>query len=161
MAAAPQIQFSGPVTVFRERRLPEAATPAGYSALIDAYDLKAPLPRMLSATGEHHRIVEREGWRLMTPRHAPQPTLEGHLTFALKYEGLDLAVLKRLFGATGPRPIEALVQSRPTATSTASMMRPRTLSSSISACDRRSSRTCRMRPTSCAGSMSSAGASKR
>jgi len=118
MAAAAQIQFSGPVTVFRERRLPEAATPAGYSALIDVYDLEAPLPRILSATGEHHRIVEREGWRLMTPRHAPQPTLIGHLTFALKYEGLDLAVLKRLFGATGPRPIEALVQSKPTGTYT-------------------------------------------
>jgi hypothetical protein len=50
----------------------------------------------------------------MTPRHAPQPTLEGHLTFALKYEGLDLAVLKRLFLATGPAAIEALVREKPT-----------------------------------------------
>ncbi len=76
-------QFSGPVTVFQERRLPETATPAGYSALIDAYGLEVPLPRMLSATGEHHRILERDHWRIMTPRHAPVPTLEGHLTFAL------------------------------------------------------------------------------
>ena len=37
----------------------------------------------------------------MTPRHAPHARLEGHLTFALKYEGLDLAVLKRLFLTTG------------------------------------------------------------
>lgn len=69
-----------------------------------------PLPRTLFATGEHHRITERDGWRIMTPRHAPNPTLEGHLTFALKYEGLDLAVLKRLFQVTGPAPIEALVR---------------------------------------------------
>lgn len=116
MATATQTQFSGPVTVFQERRLPETATPAGYSALIDAYGVEAPLPRILSATGEHHRITEREGWRIMTPRHAPEPTLEGHLTFALKYEGLDLAVLKRLFAVTGPKPIEALVHDKPTGT---------------------------------------------
>ncbi|GLS40236.1 cell division protein Fic [Mesorhizobium tianshanense] len=109
-----QYQFSGPVTVFQETRLPEKATPAGYSALIDAYKVAVPLPRTLSATGEHHRIIERDGWRIMTPRHAPHPTLDGHLTFALKYEGLDLAILKRLFQATGPAPIEALVRESPT-----------------------------------------------
>ncbi len=114
MVSAAEHQFSGPVTVFQERRLPETATPAGYSALIDAYGLEVPLPRTLSATGEHHRIRERGGWRIMTPRHAPDPTLEGHLTFALKYEGLDLAVLKRLFMAAGPGPFEAIVRDKPT-----------------------------------------------
>ncbi|WP_366555723.1 Fic family protein [Aquibaculum sediminis] len=114
MAASTQTRFSGPVTVFQERRLPETATPAGYAALIDAYNLAAPLPRALSAIGERHRIREQDGWRIMTPRHAPHPTLEGNLTFALKYEGLDLAVLKRLFAATGPVAIEALVRDKPT-----------------------------------------------
>lgn len=114
MAAKAQTRFSGPVTVFQERRLPETATPAGYAALIDAYNLAVPLPRTLSATGERHRIIAQEGWRIMTPRHAPQPTLEGHLTFALKYEGLDLAVLKWLFIAVGPTAIEALVREKPT-----------------------------------------------
>ncbi|MER9234688.1 Fic family protein [Mesorhizobium sp. M0622] len=109
-----QHQFSGPITVFQEIRLPEKATPAGYSALIDGYKIAVPLPRTLSAIGEHHRIIEQDGWRIMTPRHAPRPTLEGHLTFALKYEGLDLAVIKRLFLATGPGPIEALVRETPT-----------------------------------------------
>ncbi len=79
-----QHRFSGPVTVFQERRLPERATPAGYSALIGAYDLSVPLPRTLSAIGERHRVVEEAGWRILTPRHAPHPILEGHLTFALK-----------------------------------------------------------------------------
>ena len=96
MARARQTQFSGPVAIFQERVLPERATPAGYAALIDAYKLNVPLPRTLSALGEHHRIREESGWRILTPRHAPSATLEGHLTFALKYEGLDLAVLKRL-----------------------------------------------------------------
>jgi hypothetical protein len=114
MTASLQHCFSGPVAVFQERRLPETATPAGYSALIDGYDLAVPLPRTLYATGERHRIVEAAGWRIMTPRHAPHPTLAGHLTFALKYEGLDLALLKRLFLSTGPAAIEELVRDKPT-----------------------------------------------
>ena len=106
--------FSGPVTVFRGRRLPEMGTPAGYAALIDAYRLQVPLPRRLSAIGARHRTVERDGWRVLTPRHAPRPTLEAHLTFALKYEGLDLVVLKRLFEAAGDESMEAVVRSKPT-----------------------------------------------
>jgi Fic/DOC family len=114
MSAPEQYQFSGPVTVFQEIRLPEKGTPAGYSALIDALALAVPLPRTLSAIGERHRIVLQDGWRIMTPRHAPPASLEGHLTFAFKYEGLDLAVLKRLFLKTGPGPVEALVRDKPT-----------------------------------------------
>ena len=114
MGSGLQQHFSGPVTVFQERRLPEIATPAGYSALIDAYGLSVPLPRTLSAIGQRHRVTEEGGWRILTPRHAPRPTLEGHLTFALKYEGLDLAVLKRLFLTTGPAAIQALVRAKPT-----------------------------------------------
>ena len=107
-------RFSGPVTVFHERPLPERATPVGYAALIDAFDLRVPLPRTLSAVGERHRVRIDAGWRILTPRHAPSANLEGHLTFALKYEGLDLAVLKRLFAAIGPTPLEEMVRARPT-----------------------------------------------
>ncbi|MDA4848777.1 Fic family protein [Hoeflea poritis] len=109
-----QNRFSGPVTVFHERRLPERGIPAGYAVLIDAYDLHVPLPRTLSAIGERHRIIEEGGWRLYTPRHAPEATLEDQLTFALKNEGLDLIVLKRLFQATGVGPIEEIVNATPT-----------------------------------------------
>ncbi len=94
--------------------MPERATPAGYAALIDACSLHVPLPRTLSATGERHRFLEEGGWRLLTPRHAPRPTLEAHLTFALKYEGLDLAVLKRLFLAVDAAEIESIVRDTPT-----------------------------------------------
>lgn len=90
------------------------ATPAGYAALIHAYGLPAPLPRTLSAIGSRHRIVEDAGWRIYTPRHAPDASLEGHLTFALRYEGLDLAALKRLFLSVAPEEIAALVRATPT-----------------------------------------------
>ena len=106
--------FSGPVNVLHDRRLPETAAPAGYAALIHAYGLPVPLPRSLSAIGGRHRIIEDAGWRIYTPRHAPDASLEGHLTFALKYEGLDLATLKRLFLAVAPEEIVALVLGTPT-----------------------------------------------
>jgi hypothetical protein len=109
-----QHRFSGPVTVFHDQALPERATPAGYAALVDAYRLRVPLPRTLSAIGEHHRVRKEAGWQVLTPRHAPSPDLEGHLTFALKYEGVDLAVLKRLFAAVAPADIEAIVRAKPT-----------------------------------------------
>ena len=38
----------------------------------------------------------------------------GHLTFALRYEGLDLAVLRALFRKTGPEPIADMVRAAPT-----------------------------------------------
>jgi len=105
---------SEPVSVFYDRRLPERAAPAGYAALIGAYDLAAPLPRRLAAIGARHKIYEKAGWRVFTPRHQPEANLESHLTFALRYEGLDLAVLKRLFETVGPDPIEAMVRQAPT-----------------------------------------------
>jgi len=116
MSGHQKIPFSGPVSVFQDQRLPEPATPVGYSALIDAFGLSVPPPRTLVAIGSRHRVVEAEGWRILTPRHAPHPTLEGHLTFALKYEGLDLAVLKRLFLAVAPADIEAMVKATPSGT---------------------------------------------
>jgi Fic/DOC family len=107
-------EFSGAVTIFHERRLPETAIPAGYAALIDALRLSVPLPRTLAAIGPHHKRYEQDGWHLYTPRHAPAPDFEGHLTFALKNEGLDLGILKALFQLTGPGPIEAMVRATPT-----------------------------------------------
>src|SRR5450631_337576 len=106
--------FSGPVNVLHDWRLPEMATPAGYAALIHAYDLPVPVPRTLCAIGTRHRKTEEAGWRIYTPRHAPEATLEGHLTFALKYEGLDLATLKRLFLAVMADEIAGLVRTKPT-----------------------------------------------
>ncbi|MBK5102344.1 MAG: hypothetical protein JJE15_15375, partial [Desulfobacteraceae bacterium] len=61
MDSETQHRFSEAVTVFHERRLPERATPAGYSALIGAYNLLVLLPRTLSATGERHKAYEDAG----------------------------------------------------------------------------------------------------
>jgi hypothetical protein len=107
-------RFSEPVIVFHDRRLPAPARPAGYAWLIKAYGLRVPLPHRLHAIGEHHKITETADWRLLTPRHAPADTLAGHLTFALKWEGLDLLVLKRLFCLLSADDVAALVTEQPT-----------------------------------------------
>lgn len=100
--------------MYRHKRLPEKATPVGYAALIEAFALEVPLPRQLSAVQERHRREERGGWQLFAPQYAPEPSVEGHLTFALKYEGLDLAVLKRLFERIDPSILETIVRETPT-----------------------------------------------
>src|ERR1700722_4882636 len=119
MSGASRNRFPGPITVFHERSLPERAAPVGYAALIDSFlatssGPSVPLPRQLAAIGGRHRAIDTDEWRLYSPRYEPPPTLEGHLTFALKYEGLNLAVLKRLFLAVGPADVEAIVRARPT-----------------------------------------------
>ncbi len=106
--------FSGAVTVFHGYRLPEEAVPVGYAALIDAYNLAVPFPYMLCAVSLKHRKTEKDGWRLFTPRHAPDSSLEGHLKFALKYEGINLAVIKQLFRTVNSSEIEKLVLHTPT-----------------------------------------------
>ena len=106
-------RFSDAVTVFQDRRLPEPARPAGYAWLIGIYQVRVPLPHRLHAIGRHHKILTTPEWRLLTPRHAPADTLAAHLTFALKWEGVDLLVLKRLFRRVPAGDVAALVTEQP------------------------------------------------
>lgn len=105
--------FSELVAVFHDRRLPEPGRLAGYAWLIETYELRVPLPHRLHAIGKHHKVTNTPAWRLFTPRHAPPDTLTGHLTFALKWEGLDLVVLKRLFRRISPDELTTLVAEKP------------------------------------------------
>ncbi len=87
---------------------------AGYSALIQAHGLKAPLPEFLCAIGTKHKKYNKAHWRIFTPRHKPDDTLYGHVTFALKYEGIDLAVFNVLFQAIKAIDLETIIRSEPT-----------------------------------------------
>ncbi len=106
--------IESPVRVFQGRQLPEPATPAGYAAVWNRYDLPVPLPPRLAAISLRHRRTETAGWLLLTPRHRPDDTLAGQLEFALKWEGVDLAILKKLFLAVPPEDISAVVRAKPT-----------------------------------------------
>lgn len=113
MAAFNQKSLS--VTVFHGfPGLEEGSCLAGYSALISKYNLEVPLPDYLSAIGTKHKKYSKERWRIFTPRHKPEDTLYGHLTFALKYEGVDLAILNKLFQKIETGEILDIIRSEPT-----------------------------------------------
>jgi hypothetical protein len=94
--------------------LEEGATLAGYSALIEGHDLPVPAPDALCAIGTKHRKYDKGRWHIFTPRHKPGDSLYGHLTFALKYEGIELGLLKLLFEKIEPEMIAEIVRSEPT-----------------------------------------------
>lgn len=108
-------QNSGVRSAFHAFAVLEAgATFAGYAALILGHELKVPAPDFLCAIRTKHTQCTRDRWRLYTPRHKPEDTLKGHLTFALKHEGVDLAVLKALFEQIDSNELVRLVKSEPT-----------------------------------------------
>ena len=108
-------QYSRPVTAFHGfPALEEGSTLAGYSALISANGLKVPAPDYLSAIGTKHKKYDYERWHIFTPRHRPRDTLYGHLVFALKYEGIDLAVLNALFQKIEAGEILEIIRAEPT-----------------------------------------------
>ncbi len=99
-------------------RLPEPATLAGYSALIQQYNLQMPLPRQLTAIGARRTPTAEGRWRLVTNRLAIPTTLGGHLEFALKHEGVDLSVLSALFGVAPKAELETWISASPGGAST-------------------------------------------
>ena len=109
-----QNSFSRKITVFHDRTAPEPGTLVGYGALIDAFDMKVPVPDKLALISTKHKRYSTDEWEVFTPRHLPLDTLSGHLTFALKYEGIDLSVLKGVFNTVPDDEIKTIVEAEQT-----------------------------------------------
>jgi len=92
--------------------------PAGYAALGERLGIRV-MPNWhesMIAPGGTHRIdstggVVRETY---TSRYWPGEGLGDHLEFALKYDGVNLAILASIFGKAGAAEITACVKSKPT-----------------------------------------------
>jgi len=106
-------RFSQEINVFHGRQTPEKATLVGYGAIIDSLDLAVPLPAQLAVISEKHRQYRTPEWLVYTPRYMPQDSLYGHLTFALKYEGINLLFFKKLFDLADKETIETMVIKEP------------------------------------------------
>jgi Fic/DOC family len=90
---------------------------AGYKWLSEAYDVAPAQPfRVRSAIGSARSSTVSNGFTVETypAQYQPDATLSAHLTFALKYEGVELDFLSRLFQATGPEPIAKWALEEPT-----------------------------------------------
>ena len=106
--------FSPFISKFQDRSFPEVdGELAGYSALINIYDLKVPLPEILSFISSKHKYYTINGWKVYTLRHKPENSLKGHLTFALKYEGINLSILNALFQRIQANEWEIWIKSEP------------------------------------------------
>ncbi len=105
--------FLRTITVFHGRTAPEQGLLAGYGAIIEAYNLPVPLPGRLSLISEKKRQYSKGGWQVFALRYKPEDTLYKQLVFALKYEGINLLVLKKLFEIVAVDEITGLVQIEP------------------------------------------------
>lgn len=106
--------FSQLITIFQERMVPEEGYLVGYGAIHKAFGLHATLPDILALISQKHKQYKTEEWMVFTPRHMPEDTLMGHLTFALKYEGIELGILKKLFEKLDAKEISKLIADEPT-----------------------------------------------
>jgi len=106
-------QYSREINFFHGRQTPEKAILVGYGAIIEALDLAVPSPSQLALISKKHRQYKTPEWQIYTPRHKPEDTLYGHLTFAIKYEGINLLFFKKLFNKTESTTIESIVIKEP------------------------------------------------
>src|SRR5690242_19783090 len=104
------------VPLFQEKSVPQGAKLAGWSKLVHAFAIAAPVRRPSCVSEQHVRGSSREegGWTVFDKRYWPGNTAAGHLAFALRHENLDLLILKRIFDAVPKDELETMVRSVPT-----------------------------------------------
>lgn len=90
--------------------------PAGYACLIERYDLHGPRPWHLSTVGRGGKseVVTAEGVDTHYPRKFdPGPGTLEQLVFALKFDGVDLLVLKAVLPVLDERELVDALQKAP------------------------------------------------
>ena len=110
--------FSRKITTFHDRTLPEEGALVGYALLIKVIERNTgkllPIPKQLAIVTDKHQRYNTGQWQVFTKRHKPNENLTSHLTFALKYEGVDLLILKTFFQYIGEEIIEKMIIKEPT-----------------------------------------------
>lgn len=107
-------RFSREIPVFHGRLAPEKGVIVGYGAIIEAMDLRMPIPHTLALISTKNRRYDQEDWKVFTPKYQPDDTLYKQLVFALKYEAVNLLVFKQLFSKLNKKDVIKLLQIEPT-----------------------------------------------
>jgi hypothetical protein len=102
--------FSLQLSVFHGRTVPEDGVIVGYGAIIEAYKLAVPIPVKLTFISTRKRQFENNEWKVFPSRYLPEENLYKQITFALKYEGVDLLLFKKLFEVISSVEIEEIIQ---------------------------------------------------
>lgn len=97
---------------------PPARRPAGYAELIRRYDLEV-IPHWhtscVATSGTRHAVSTAGVTEEVYPsKYWPGDTLGDHLEFALKHDGVNLAILASLFMKAPPKLVQDYVKSKPT-----------------------------------------------
>jgi Fic family protein len=88
---------------------------AGYAILIEKFSLKLPTPDLLIAISTKNKNYKIDNWRILSVLNKPrEDTLYAHLEFALKFEGIDLLVLAKLFQVINKVELEEAIKLQPT-----------------------------------------------
>jgi Fic family protein len=107
------MHFSQKITIFHGRGAPEESILVGYGALIEAYQLKMPFPEQLTLISYKNRQYTEDQWQILTSRHLPEDTLYKQISFAIRYEGINLLFFKKLFEKLKEYEIKELVTIEP------------------------------------------------
>lgn len=99
--------------VFQERSLPPVTRLAGWSALVQALRISAPVRHPSCVSEQYVSGSRREegGWTIFDKRYWPGENFSDHLLFAFRHEDLDLLILKRVFDAVPPVELETTVRA--------------------------------------------------
>lgn len=102
--------------LFQGSAVPSGTSLAGLSALVHAFNVPAPVraPSCISQQNIKGHIRHERGWTIYSKRYELEPTVQAHLNFAMRYETIDLLVLKRVFLSLPAEAIAQYVLSAPT-----------------------------------------------
>lgn len=114
--------FSYDTLIFHGRQLPEEGFVVGYAAIIHGLAFKIPMPGRIAIVSKQHKRYQTEEWNVFPKRYLPNdhtnlPKIESihtHLTFALKYEGINLLFFSALASYFSSDEISELLNIDPT-----------------------------------------------
>jgi len=81
---------------------------------MERYGLDVPLHHEMVAVSDKNVRRKEDGWRILPSAQMPSDKTVDHLIFALKYEGVQLLALKKIFNAMDKRELESALRERPT-----------------------------------------------
>jgi hypothetical protein len=87
---------------------------AGYAFLIEKFSIELPELEIITAIGTKNKKSFVENWMILSILNKPvNDTLHTHLEFALKFEGINLLVLSKLFQIIDSREFTEILKLEP------------------------------------------------
>ena len=86
-----------PIRIFQEKTVPADSRLAGWSALVRALEVQAPVRRPCAVSNQYVRGSRKEegDWIVFDKRYWPGEDFSAQLNFALRYEDLDSCVRRQ------------------------------------------------------------------